>query len=84
MTRFTDEWYTAKCEELKATPRGSDSAPLTTYTTTSTKHGEVYTASREYIDWLRRKVPGYGVESAVSLSAAGRTFGRAGEIPVTL
>ena len=78
MTRCTDEWYTAKCEELKATPRGSDSAPLTTYTTTSTEHGEVYKASREYVDWLRRKVPGYGVESEVCRPAPGGTTGGEG------
>jgi len=66
--------------KLATTPRGPDSAPLTTYTTTSTEHGEVYKASREYIDWLRRKVPGYGVEGSVSRATPSCTAGGEGAI----
>ena len=64
--------------KLATTPRGPDSAPLTTYTTTSTEHGEVYKASREYVDWLRRKIPGYGVEGAVSRPTPSGTAGGEG------
>ena len=84
LTRFTDDELFERLAKLATAPRGPDSAPLTTYSTASTEHGEVYTATREYIDWLRRKVPGYGVEGEVSRPAAGGTFGGEGEIPVDL
>jgi hypothetical protein len=83
-TRCTSDDLLERLATLATTPRGPDSAPLTTYTTTSTEHGEVYTATREYVDWLRRKIPGYGVEGAVSSPAAGRAFGGEGKIPVDL
>ena len=83
LTRCTDDDLLERLAMLATTPRGPDSAPLTTYTTTSTEHGEIYSASREYIDWLRRKIPGYGVEGSVSRPAAGGTFGGTG-VPVTL
>ena len=35
-------------------------APLETYTTTSTEHGDVYRATDAYVAWLRSRVPGYG------------------------
>ena len=81
LTRFTSDDLLERLATLATTPRGPDSAPLTTYTTTSTEHGEVYTATREYVDWLRRKIPGYGVESAVSRPAAGGTAGGEGAKP---
>ena len=84
LTRCTNDELLERLARLATTPRGPNSAPLQTYRTTSTEHGEIYTATREYVDWLRRQVPGYGVEGAVSRTAAGRTFGGEGEIPVDL
>ena len=79
LTRCIDDELLERLAKLATTPRGLDSAPLTTYTTTSTEHGEIYTATREYVDWLRRKVPGYGVEGSVSRSAFGGSPGRTGD-----
>ena len=77
---FTNDEFLERLAKLATTPRGPDSAPLTTYRTTSTEHGEVYTATREYIDWLRRKVPGYGECSPVTRTAFGRAAPGDGEI----
>ena len=79
-TRSINDDFLERLAKLATTPRGPDSAPLTTYRTTSTEHGEIYQATREYVDWLRRKVPGYGVEGAVSVPAPGRTAPGTGEI----
>ena len=61
-----------------------DRAPIHTYTVTPEKHGEVYKARGEFIDWLRRKIPcrrglrnGYG-------ELSGSSPARAGEIPIDL
>ena len=78
LTRCTNDEFLERLAKLATTPRGPDSAPLTTYSTTSTEHGEVYTATREYIDWLRRKVPGYGVEGSVSRPTPSCTAGGEG------
>ena len=80
LTRCTDDELLERLAKLATTPRGPDSAPVTTYTTTSREYGEVYKASREYVDWLRRKIPRYGVEGAVSLPTPSRTAGGAGEM----
>ena len=79
LTRCTSEELFERLARLATTPRGPNSAPLETYRTTSTEHGEIYKASREYVDWLRRKVPGYGVEGSVSRSAFGGSPGRTGD-----
>ena len=78
LTRCTNDEFLERLAKLATTPRGPDSAPLTTYSTASTEHGEVYTATREYIDWLRRKVPGYGVEGSVGRPTPSRTTGGEG------
>ena len=80
-TRSINDEFLERLAKLATTPRGPDSAPLTTYTTTSTEHGEIYKASREYVDWLRRKVPGYGVESSVSRPTPHRSTGGEGKEP---
>ena len=80
LTRCINDDLLERLATLATTPRGPDSAPLTTYTTTSTEHGEVYKASREYIDWLRRKVPGYGIEGEVSRPTPSCTAGGEGAI----
>ena len=83
LTRCTEDELLERLAKLATTPRGPNCAPLETYTTTSTEHGEIYKARREYVDWLRRQIPGYGVEGSISRPAAGGTFGGEG-IPVTL
>ena len=80
LTRCINDDLLERLAKLATTPRGPDSAPLTTYSTASTEHGEVYTATREYIDWLRRKVPGYGVEGSVSRATPSCTAGGEGAI----
>ena len=61
---------------LAITPRLDDAPPLTTYRTTSSEHGEIYQATGEYIDWLRRKVPGYGeLDPVVRATPSGPTSG---------
>jgi len=80
LTRFTSDDLLERLATLATTPRGPDSAPLTTYTTTTGEHGEVYTATREYVDWLRRKVSGYGVEGPISRPTPSRTAGGEGAI----
>ncbi len=81
LTRCTSEDLLERLAKLATTPRGPDTAPLTTYRTTSTEHGEVYTATREYVDWLRRKIPGYGVEGTVSRPAPRSSAGGEGGKP---
>lgn len=49
---------------LAVTERPADSAPLVTYTTTPGPHGDVVSATPEYIAYMRRKVDGYGSEGA--------------------
>ena len=78
LTRFTSDDLLERLATLATTPRGPDSAPLTTYSTSSTEHGEIYKATREYVDWLRRKVPGYGVEGSVSRATPSCTTGGEG------
>ena len=46
-------------------------APLETYTTTSTEHGDVYRATDAYVAWLRSRVPGYGGLDRVTRAAPG-------------
>ena len=78
LTRFTSDDLLERLAKLATTPRGPDTAPLTTYTTSSTEHGEVYKATREYVDYLRRKVPGYGVEGSVGRPTPSCTTGGEG------
>ena len=35
-------------------------APLETYTTTTSEHGDIYRATDAYVAWLRSRIPGYG------------------------
>ena len=49
-------------------------APLETYTTTSTEHGDVYRATDAYVAWLRSRVPGYGgVDRVARATPSGET-----------
>ena len=75
---ITDDELLERLARLATAERGPDAPPICTYTTTSTEHGEVYKASSEYIDWLRRRIPGYGVEGAVSRPAPSSSPGGAG------
>ena len=78
---ITDDELLERLAKLATTPRGPDSAPLTTYRTTSTEHGEVYQATSEYIDWLRRKVPGYGECSSITRATPGGSAEGSGGSP---
>ena len=39
-----------------------DRAPLETYTTETSEHGDVYRATDAYVAWLGTRVPGYGAD----------------------
>ena len=84
LTRCTDDDLLRRLLRLADQDLSGDRAPICTYTTTPTEHGEVYQATRQFIDWLRRQIPGYGIESPIGQPAAGRAFGGKGEIPVNL
>jgi len=49
--------------------RGDDAPPIDLYRTTPTEHGELVTATSEFVAYMRRKFPGYGVGVHGSLSA---------------
>ena len=51
--------------------RSGDAPPLTTYRTTSGEHGQIYAASSEFVDRLRRKIDGYGECSSCPGPASG-------------
>lgn len=40
--------------------RGEDAPPLELYRTTATEHGDVVSATPEYVAYMRRTFPGYG------------------------
>ena len=69
--RLTREQIDEQIIRCAFSERSGDAPPLTTYRTTSGEHGQIYSASREFIDWLRRKVNGYGERSACPGSASG-------------
>jgi hypothetical protein len=52
--------------------RGDDAPPIDLYRTTPTEHGEVVTATPEFVAYMRRKFPGYGVGVHGSLPAPRR------------
>ena len=58
--RLTKEQIDEQIIRCAFSERSGEAPPLTTYRTTSGEHGQVYQASREFVDWLRRKVDGYG------------------------
>lgn len=66
LKRLSAEELHERLEALAFAPRLEDAPPITTYRTTSSEHGEIFTATEEYITWLRRKVPGYGELHSVS------------------
>ena len=41
-------------------------APLETYTTTTSEHGDIYRATDAYVAWLGSRLPGYGGLDRVS------------------
>ena len=49
--------------------RGDDAPPIDLYRTTPTEHGELVTATPEFVAYMRRKFPGYGVGLHGSLPA---------------
>ncbi len=51
-----------------------DRAPLETYTTTSSEHGDIYRATDAYVAWLGSRIPGYGgFDRVVRASPGGQT-----------
>ena len=58
--RLTKEQIDEQIDRCQFGKRSGEAPPLTTYRTTSGEHGQIYQASREFVDWLRRKVDGYG------------------------
>ena len=47
-------------------PEGHNAPPLETYTTTTSEHGDVVSATEEYVRWFRRTYPAAGPEDRVS------------------
>lgn len=56
---------------LATTPRSDDACPLVTYTTEAGPHGDVVKATPGFIEYMRRKVDGYGVEGPCRRAAPG-------------
>jgi hypothetical protein len=56
-------------------------APMETYTTTSTEHGDVYRATDAYIAWLGSRVPGYGGLDRVVRASPSRETASDGATP---
>lgn len=52
--------------------RGADAPPIDLYRATPTEHGELVTATPEFVAYMRRKFPGYGVGVHGSLPAPSR------------
>ena len=46
-------------------------APLETYTTTTSEHGDIYRATDAYVAWLRSRIPGYGGLDRVTRATPG-------------
>jgi len=44
-------------------------APLETYTTTTSEHGDIYRATDAYVAWLGSRIPGYGGLDRVARAA---------------
>jgi len=52
--------------------RGEDAPPLELYRTTATEHGDVVSATPEFVAYMRRTFPGYGAGVHGSLPAPRR------------
>ena len=50
---------------------GQDGPPLVTYTTTPGPHGDVVSATEEYVRWFRRTYPASGPEDRARMPAPG-------------
>ena len=59
--------------------RGNAGPPLHLYRTTSTPHGDVVTATPEFVAYMRRAFPGYGGGLLGTVSAASREAPAAGD-----
>ena len=53
-------------------------APLETYTTTTSEHGDIYRATDAYITWLRSRIPGYGGLDRITRAAPSRQASSSG------
>ena len=56
-------------------------APLETYTTTTSEHGDIYRATDAYVAWLRSRVPGYGGLDRVTRATPDRETAKDGGTP---
>jgi len=56
---------------LAVTERPADAPPMETYTTTPGPHGDVVSATPEYIRWFRRTYPAAGRADSPGLQAPG-------------
>ena len=50
-------------------PEGHNTPPLETYTTTPTEHGDVVSATPEYVRWFHRTYPAAGPEDRACVPA---------------
>ena len=51
-------------------PEGHNAPPLETYTTTTTEHGDVVSATPEYIRWFLRAYPAAGSENRLGRASS--------------
>lgn len=72
-SRLTKEQIDEQILRCAFPEKRGDTPPLTTYRTTSGEHGQIYTASSEFVDWLRRKIPRYGERSSCPRPTSGGT-----------
>jgi len=61
-----------------AKPDGQNAPPMETYTTTSAEHGDVVSATPEYIRWFLRAYPAAGPENRLSRASSGPPIERVG------
>ena len=60
-----------RLEHLAFTPRPEGGAPLETYTTTPSEHGDVVRATEAYVEWFRRTYPAAGRADCSRVPAPG-------------
>ena len=77
MTRCIDD-LAHRLEHLAFAPRPEGGPPLEAYTTATTEHGEVYSATAEQRAFMRSRYPGYGVGNHSEVSAPCSTAQGAG------
>ena len=69
-TRFK-EGLDGRLIELAFTERGADAPPLVLYRTEAGPHGDVVSATPEFVAYMRRAFPGYGERVSRHVSTSG-------------